>query len=69
MVAIQKNNALLASIDLFSTSPDKQQELVKKLSNYVQSVVSALPTNYLEAPTRALQHLESVLDPALRIMD
>ncbi|MBF2008373.1 MAG: antibiotic biosynthesis monooxygenase [Chlorogloeopsis fritschii C42_A2020_084] len=43
MVAIQKNNALLASIDLFSTSPDKQQELTEKLSNYVQSVVRSQP--------------------------
>jgi hypothetical protein len=43
MVAIQKNNALLASIDLFSTSLDKQQESTEKLSNYVQSVVRSQP--------------------------
>lgn len=41
MVAIQKDNALLASIDLFSTSPEKQQELVKELSSHVQSVVES----------------------------
>jgi hypothetical protein len=33
MVAIQKNNTLLASIDLFSTTSDKQQELTEQLSN------------------------------------
>jgi len=39
MVAIQKNNTLLASIDLFSTSSDKQQELIQELSNHLQSLV------------------------------
>jgi hypothetical protein len=43
MVSIQKNNALLASIDLFSTSPDKQQELTEELSDYVQSIVRSQP--------------------------
>jgi Antibiotic biosynthesis monooxygenase len=43
MAAIQKNNALLASIDLFSTSSDQQHELTEKLSNYVQSVVRSQP--------------------------
>jgi hypothetical protein len=28
MIAIQKNNSLLASIDLFSTVPAEQQELL-----------------------------------------
>ncbi|MBD1852165.1 antibiotic biosynthesis monooxygenase [Leptolyngbya sp. FACHB-711] len=41
MVAIQKDNTLLASIDLFSTSLDKQQELAEQLSNYVQFVVQS----------------------------
>jgi hypothetical protein len=39
MIAIQKNNTLLASIDLFSTAPAEQRKLIKKLSNRVQSVV------------------------------
>jgi hypothetical protein len=39
MIAIQKNNTLLASIDLFSTVPAEQQALIKKLSNRVQSIV------------------------------
>lgn len=43
MVAIQKNNSLLASIDLFSTSPNQQQELVDRLSTYVQSIVKSQP--------------------------
>jgi hypothetical protein len=39
MIAIQKNNTLLASIDLFSTAPAEQQALIEKLSNRVQSIV------------------------------
>lgn len=39
MVAISKSNDLLASIDLFATTPDKQQEAIANLSSYVQNLV------------------------------
>lgn len=44
MVAIQKNNSLLASIDLFTTSSDQQLNLVENLSNQVQSIVQSHPS-------------------------
>lgn len=43
MVAIQKNNSLLASIDLFATTPDQQPNLIAKLSNRIQAIVQSQP--------------------------
>lgn len=39
MAAISKSNDLLASIDLFVTTPEQQQEAIAKLSSYVQNLV------------------------------
>jgi hypothetical protein len=41
MVAIQKDNALLASIDLFIATPEQQPDLVKNLTNFVQTLTQA----------------------------
>jgi Antibiotic biosynthesis monooxygenase len=54
MVEIQKDNALLASIDLFVTDPDKQQELIEKLSSYVQSIVKSQPECASSSVNRSL---------------
>jgi hypothetical protein len=43
MVAIQKNNSVLASIDLFATSPDQQQKTVDALSTLVQTIIQTQP--------------------------
>lgn len=39
MAAISKSNDLLASIDLFATNPEKQQEAIANLSSYVKNLV------------------------------